>query len=82
MISRKVKEVIVWESSPEIMQALESVGYHKFSQVSSIEQAVGRQDSGPRGYCPAAPACASWDMFNNYEERGELYISQVTALRR
>lgn len=27
-----------------------------------------------------APACTSWDMFNNYAERGELFVSLVTNL--
>lgn len=85
IVGRKVKEVIVLgEAAPEIIAALESAGYTRYSQVSSLEQAVSRaaRIAAPGDIVLLSPACASWDMFNNYEERGELFISQVMALRR
>ncbi len=85
VISRKVKEVVLLgEAAPEIAGALEAVGYHKFSRVNSLEEAVTRSSRIARAgdIVLLSPACASWDMFNNYEERGELFIDQVAALRR
>ena len=84
-IKERVKEVILLgEAAPEIEQALESVGYQKFSVVRSLEEAVLRASriALPGEIVLLSPACASWDMFNNYEERGDLFIRQVEALRR
>jgi len=84
-ISTRVKEVIVLgEAAPEISAALDAAGYHRYSQVETLEQAVAKaaRIALPGEIVLLSPACASWDMFNNYEERGDLFISQVAALRR
>ena len=84
-VSTRVKEVIVLgEAAPEIIAALEGENYRKYSHVETLEQAVAKaaRIAQPGDVVLLSPACASWDMFNNYEERGDLFISQVAALRR
>lgn len=85
VVKNRVREVVLLgEAAPEIEGALETLGYHQFSKVSSLEEAVARASriALPGEIVLLSPACASWDMFNNYEERGDLFIKQVEALRR
>ena len=50
--------------------------------VSTLEEAVslaGRL-TAPGGVVLFSPACSSFDMFKNYEERGDLFVSLVQGL--
>jgi len=55
---------------------------HKSIIVSSLEEAVEQAvASSDAGDCVLlSPACASWDMFKNYIERGEQFEQLVEAL--
>jgi UDP-N-acetylmuramoylalanine--D-glutamate ligase len=48
----------------------------------SIEQAVriAHDLSEPGGAVVLAPACASWDMFADYRERGERFTAAARAI--
>jgi UDP-N-acetylmuramoylalanine--D-glutamate ligase len=50
--------------------------------VGSLEEAVAKaqQVTEPGGVVLFSPACSSYDMFRNYEERGELFASLVNAI--
>jgi UDP-N-acetylmuramoylalanine--D-glutamate ligase len=50
--------------------------------VNSLEEAVlkAHQLTAPGGIVLFSPACSSYDMFRNYEERGALFASLVNAL--
>ena len=72
--------VLIGEASKAIKTALE--GHCELEQASDMEDAVngayGRAKPGDTVLL--APACASFDMFKNYQDRGEVFRSCVNAL--
>jgi UDP-N-acetylmuramoylalanine--D-glutamate ligase len=59
-------------------------GFTNIHMTNSIEEAVEKayELSSPGFQVLLSPACASWDMFRDFEERGELFKAAVKALRR
>lgn len=64
-----------------IAEALE--GRVKILRVESLDAAVAaaRAAAKPGDQVLLSPACASFDMFRNYEHRGEMFTAAVEALR-
>ena len=82
-VKSKVREVVLLgEAAPEIERALKAVDYYRFSKVDTLEEAVAKSSriALPGEIVLLSPACASWDMFNSYEERGDLFIKQVQLM--
>ncbi len=84
----KVKEkvrslVLVGEAAPAIEEAVVKQGFTAFQKAGSFEEAVqtAAREARPGDVVLLSPACTSWDMFNNFEERGDLFKQVVYSLR-
>ena len=74
--------VVMGETARQITQTLEETGYQKITQAFSLEDAVqkARQLAVSGGNVLLSPACASFDMFQDYEERGRIFKQIVNTL--
>ncbi|MCS6902853.1 MAG: UDP-N-acetylmuramoyl-L-alanine--D-glutamate ligase [Candidatus Bipolaricaulota bacterium] len=77
----EIREVcLIGESAPQIAHALERANFRRFVFVEIFDEAIERALRYPGASCLLSPACASFDRFSNYEERGEAFRQAV--LRR
>ena len=79
----KVKKlVLVGETKDSIAKAAITLGFKDIILVNTFEEAV-EESISIAGYGDAvllSPACASWGMFKNYEERGDMFKELVRRL--
>jgi UDP-N-acetylmuramoylalanine--D-glutamate ligase len=79
-IRKHVSEVIlIGEASERFAQALEQASYRHVKSVKSMEEAIDLGASMNKGPVVLSPACASFDMFKDYEERGRVFKNLVRA---
>ncbi|PKM95685.1 MAG: UDP-N-acetylmuramoyl-L-alanine--D-glutamate ligase [Firmicutes bacterium HGW-Firmicutes-1] len=79
----KVKILILFgETKEKIKQSAILCGFHSVIIVNTLEEAVLQASrTAEEGDCVLlSPACASWDMFTSYEERGDLFKKLITTL--
>ncbi|MHB8171870.1 MAG: UDP-N-acetylmuramoyl-L-alanine--D-glutamate ligase [Thermincolia bacterium] len=84
-IKEKVRSlVLVGEAAPAIREAVVEQGFTDSKKADSFEEAVkmAAREARPGEIVLLSPACTSWDMFNNFEERGDLFKQVVYSLRR
>lgn len=77
-IKKYVRAVILIGKDAEIIkQALKN--HTQIIHADSMENAVflAKQTAQPHDIALLSPACASFDMFNNFEHRGEEFIKEV-----
>lgn len=75
--------VLVGATSDEIAVALDKAGYDTYSRAGmDFEKAVhmARDLAVEGGNVLLSPACASFDLFRDYEQRGEIFKQIVNAL--
>jgi len=73
--------LLIGRDAPQIEQALATSGV-PLERCASLEQAVTRAaECAPPGEAVLlSPACASFDMFRDYRQRGEAFCAAVRAL--
>jgi UDP-N-acetylmuramoylalanine--D-glutamate ligase len=78
--SRAKAVVAIGEARPLIREALD--GAVEVQEAATLKDAVDRAYaiSQPSGVVLLAPACASFDMFTDYAERGRAFKEEVTRL--
>jgi UDP-N-acetylmuramoylalanine--D-glutamate ligase len=83
LVSQRVKHLIlIGEAAGKMRSALS--GAVTTSTAASLPQAVerAREQSRPGDIVLLAPACASFDMFDDYEHRGRVFKEAVLSLAR
>jgi UDP-N-acetylmuramoylalanine--D-glutamate ligase len=80
-VADKVRAVILFgEDAPQLAEALDGVTqiYRSSDMEDAVHQAARLAQAGDTVLL--SPACASFDMFDNYEHRGEVFMEAVRRL--
>ena len=80
IIEQKASNVIlIGEATERFEKAMLEIGYNKIIKTNTLEQAIDVAGSLNQGDVLFSPACASFDMFKNFEERGEVFRQHVLS---
>ncbi|MBE6773762.1 MAG: UDP-N-acetylmuramoyl-L-alanine--D-glutamate ligase [Clostridia bacterium] len=73
------KLVLIGQTRENIAAACEKIGFKDYVFADSLQEAVRIcEESALEGdCCLLSPACASWGMFKNYQQRGDMFKALV-----
>ncbi len=80
LVERKCKSVaVIGQDSPAILEVL--AGLSNIEYYKTLEDAVKAcvENAVAGDAVILSPACASWDMFNNYKHRAQVFVDSVYA---
>jgi len=76
--------ILLGQTAQQIINVCDAVGFSSYEKVDSLQDAVFR--AGKLAISGQAvvlsPSCASFDMFKNFEERGDLFKTYVNDLQK
>ena len=75
--------ILLGETKYLIKNCAQEHGFNSIELVNNMEEAVtiAHQKATDGDIVLLSPACASWDMYDSYEIRGEDFKNRVRALR-
>ncbi len=76
------KLYLIGETKNQIIRECQDMGYVNIESFDTLEEAIlaSYKESKENDCVLLSPACASWDMFDSYEQRGELFKKVVNDL--
>jgi len=76
--------VVIGAVSDKIIETAKEHNFTNFKKANSLKEAVNICfENASQGDCILlSPACASWDMFENYEQRGKMFKEFVFNLEK
>lgn len=80
----KVRKLILMGATKQkIADTCEKLGFQDYEFAETLEDAVKRAEelAEPGDNVLLSPACASWGMFDNYEQRGRIFKKLVQELK-
>lgn len=81
---RIVHAVLFGQTAGKIEEALRAAGFYRISRAKDMFEAIdlaGRLEGFTSGNILLSPACASFDQFSDYEQRGRQFKEHVLALK-
>ena len=78
---RVKRAVLLGATKEKIAACLDAHGFRDYTFAESLKSAaeILREEALPGENVLLSPACASWDMFKSYEERGDLFKQYVRS---
>ncbi|NNU89320.1 UDP-N-acetylmuramoyl-L-alanine--D-glutamate ligase [Anoxybacillus sp. CHMUD] len=81
---KHVKAVITFgQTAPKIERVAREAGIQQVKRVDNVEQAAfaAYEWSSPGDIILLSPACASWDQYKTFEQRGDMFVHAVHKLK-
>jgi len=82
LASRGASVVAIGEAAPLMEEAFDGAAIVRTAASMAEAVRLAMAAAAPGGSVLLAPACASFDMFENYAARGRAFKAEVDALRR